>query len=45
VLADAAEGRMEHSFAFAGSNVWRCNEIISVRALIGKIMQEYTDSK
>jgi nitronate monooxygenase len=45
VLADAAEGRMEHAFAFAGSNVWRCNEIISVRALIGKIMQEYADSK
>ena len=32
---------MEESFAFAGSNAWRCNEIIPVKKLVQKIMQEY----
>ena len=41
VLADAAEGKMEQAFAFAGSSVCRCNEIISVKELIQKIIQEY----
>jgi len=45
VLANAAEGKLDEAFAFAGSNVWRCNEIISVKELIQKIMQEYADSK
>jgi NAD(P)H-dependent flavin oxidoreductase YrpB (nitropropane dioxygenase family) len=44
VLADAAEGKMEQAFAFAGSNVYRCNEIISVKELIQKIIQEYADA-
>lgn len=41
VLAKAADGNMDEAFAFAGSNAWRCNEIISVKELIQKIMQEY----
>ncbi|MBC8481610.1 MAG: nitronate monooxygenase, partial [Planctomycetes bacterium] len=41
VLARASEGKMDEAFAFAGSNAWRCNEIISVKQLIQKIMQEY----
>nr|WP_257788008.1 nitronate monooxygenase [Anaerohalosphaera lusitana] len=41
VLAKAAEGKMDEAFAFAGSNAWRCNEIISVKQLINKIEQEY----
>ena len=45
VLANAAEGKLDEAFAFAGSNVCRCNEIISVKELIAKIMQEYTDAK
>lgn len=45
VLANAAEGKLNDAFAFAGSNVWRCNEIISVKELIAKIMQEYADAK
>lgn len=45
VLAAAAEGKLEHAFAFAGSNVCRCNEIISVKELIQKIKQEYADAK
>jgi nitronate monooxygenase len=45
VLADAAEGKMEQAFAFAGANVCRCNEIISVKELIQKIMQEYAEAQ
>ena len=45
VLAKASEGKMDESFAFAGSNAWRCNEIISVKLLIQKIMQEYENAK
>jgi len=45
VLAKASEGKMDESFAFAGSNAWRCDEIISVKLLIEKIMQEYENSE
>lgn len=45
VLAKAADGRLEESFAFAGSNVWQCDEIIPVKQLIQKIMQEYQSAE
>ena len=45
VLAKASEGKMDESFAFAGSNAWRCDEIVSVKLLIQKIMQEYENSE
>lgn len=45
VLAKAADGNMDESFAFAGSNAWRCDEIITVKELIGKIMQEYENAE
>ena len=45
VLAKAAEGQLDEAFAFAGSNAWRCNEIISVKSLIQKIMQEYENAE
>jgi len=45
VLAKAAEGQLDEAFAFAGSNAWRCNEIISVKSLIQKIMQEYEEAE
>lgn len=41
VLAKASEGKMDESFAFAGTNAWRCTEIISVASLIQKIVQEF----
>lgn len=41
VLARASEGNMDNAFAFAGSNAWRCNEIVSVKSLIQKVIQEY----
>lgn len=41
VLAKAAEGNLDESFAFAGSNAWRCNEIVPVRLLVNKLVEEY----
>jgi len=40
VLANAAEGKMGESFVFAGSNAYRCNEIIPVKALVEKLSEE-----
>jgi nitronate monooxygenase len=45
VLARASEGKMEEAFAFAGSNAWRCEEIVSVKRLIAKVMQEYDQTE
>jgi NAD(P)H-dependent flavin oxidoreductase YrpB (nitropropane dioxygenase family) len=44
VLARASKGDMDQAFAFAGSNAWRCNEIVSVKQLIQKIMEEYENA-
>ncbi|MHC4646398.1 MAG: NAD(P)H-dependent flavin oxidoreductase [Planctomycetota bacterium] len=41
-LANAAEGRLDEAFAFAGSNAYRCNEIISVKLLIARLVEELT---
>jgi len=40
ILANAAEGKMDESFAFAGSNAYRCNEIIPVSELVEKLSEE-----
>ncbi|MFO7611916.1 MAG: nitronate monooxygenase family protein [Clostridia bacterium] len=40
-LTNAKDGRMSKGFAFAGSNAYRSNTIISVKELIGTIMEEY----
>jgi len=40
VLANAAKGRMDEAFAFAGSNVPRCNKIVSVKTLIKQLVDE-----
>ncbi len=40
VLANAANGKMDESFAFAGSNAYRCNEIIPVKTLVNTLMEE-----
>ncbi|RKY14136.1 MAG: nitronate monooxygenase [Planctomycetota bacterium] len=45
VLAKAAEGQLDEAFAFAGSNAWRCNEIVSVKSLIQKIVKEYENAE
>lgn len=41
VLANASDGNMDAAFAFAGSNAWRCDRIVSVKQLIQDIIQEY----
>jgi nitronate monooxygenase len=40
VLANAAKGEMDESFAFAGSNAYRCNEIVPVKVLVEKLTEE-----
>ena len=40
VLGDAADGYMQDAFAFAGANAYRCNEIISVKELVTKLVAE-----
>jgi nitronate monooxygenase len=44
VLANAAEGNMDESFAFAGSNAYRCKEIVSLNSLIQQLVQELTST-
>jgi len=44
LLANAANGKLENAFAFAGSNVHRCKEIIPVKSLMEKITREYEDA-
>jgi len=40
VLSNAAEGRMDESFAFAGANAFRCTEIVPVKQLIRQLSTE-----
>ncbi len=40
VLVDASKGRLHNSFVFAGSNAYRCTEIISVKKLVEQLTEE-----
>jgi len=40
VLVNAAEGNLDEAFAFSGDNSYRCHEIISVKQLIGQLVEE-----
>jgi len=40
VLANAAQGKLDESFVFAGLNTYRCNEIIPVKELVEKLSEE-----
>lgn len=42
VLSNAAQGKLDESFTFAGLNAYRCNEIISAKALVEKLSEELT---
>ncbi len=42
-LTSALRGKFNRGYAFAGSNVWRTNEIISVNQLMDAIQQEYAE--
>lgn len=45
VLAKASSGKMDEAFAFAGSNAYRCNEIVSVKTLMQQLADEYAAVK
>ncbi len=40
-LISAKKGKLKHGFAFAGTNAYRIDKIISVKALITSLLQEY----
>ena len=40
VLTDASKGKLEESFVFAGSNAYRCNEIVPVKQLVETLSKE-----
>ena len=44
VLADASKGRLLNSFVFAGTNAYRCTEIVSVKTLIDQLKEELSNS-
>ncbi len=44
VLTNAADGKMDEAFAFAGSNAYRCDEIVSVKTLMQRLAEEYAES-
>ncbi|MDP3443122.1 MAG: nitronate monooxygenase [Ignavibacteria bacterium] len=41
-LTSAHRGNFNRGYAFAGSNVWRCNSIISVKYLMNSLRNEYS---
>lgn len=43
-LMNAQKGDLKHGFAFAGSNVYRCKEIVSVKELIADLEEEYKEA-
>lgn len=43
-LTNAAEGNLDKGFVFAGSNAYRCTEIVSVKKLIASLVEEYEES-
>ncbi len=40
-LISAKKGKLKHGFAFAGTNAYRIDKIISVKTLITSLLQEY----
>lgn len=44
-LYNAFKGRMEHGYAFCGSNAWRTTKIESVRELISSLREEFQNFK
>ncbi len=43
-LLNAQKGNLKHGFAFAGENVYRTKEIISVKELIASLSEEYENA-
>jgi len=44
VLTDASKGRLNNAFVFAGSNAYRCTEIVPVKTLINQLKEELVNS-
>jgi len=44
VLANASKGWLDDSFVFAGSNAYRCTEIVPVKTLINQLKAEMMDN-
>ncbi len=40
VLIKAADGKLDESFAFAGTNAYRCEKIVSVRELVAELVED-----
>lgn len=40
-LFNAYKGRMDHGYAFCGSNAWKCDKIVSVKELMDSLKNEY----
>ena len=40
-LYNAFKGRMEHGYAFAGSNAWRCDKILKVSELFAELKSQF----
>lgn len=43
-LANAAEGNLDEGFVFAGSNAYKCNEIIPVKQLMDELVAEAVEN-
>jgi len=43
-LANAAIGKLDKGFVFAGSNAYRCTEIIPVEILVNRLKSELLDA-
>jgi len=43
-LFQAKDGKLQNGFAFAGSNVWRVKEIVSVQKLMASLVEEYENA-
>jgi hypothetical protein len=41
ILYNAFKGKMENGYAFAGSNAWRSDRIMSVKELITSLKDEF----
>lgn len=44
VLANAARGQMDKGFAFAGSNAYRCTEVVSVKSLVQQLTEQLSEA-
>lgn len=43
-LTNAQKGNLKHGFVFAGENAYRAKKIISVKELIGSLLEEYENA-